>query len=142
MNSIATRLGTKNFQSLTFDNQSQWSKRFNHPLSIAIINNEIFYFAGKKLASIRKFLIIQSRMAIHRRIEKKFNWSLNFLKHCWKKLVTNLRSLILVITFFGLPENSGLLEIVLVVRSKVVFNLMTGKKILLAQIVFGNAWKI
>jgi hypothetical protein len=29
-----------------------------------------------------------------------------------------------------------------VVRSKVVFNLMTGKKILLAQIVFGNAWKI
>jgi hypothetical protein len=40
-----------------------------------------------------------------------------------------------VTTFFGLPKNSGLFEIVLVVRSKVVFNLMTGKKILLAQIV-------
>ncbi len=49
MNSIATRLGTKNFQSLTFDNQSQWSKNFDHPLSIAIINNQNFYFVGKKI---------------------------------------------------------------------------------------------
>jgi hypothetical protein len=50
-------------------------------------------------------------------------------------------------TFFRLPENFRLPEIVLVVWSKVVFNLTTGKKILPAQIVlamlekFSHQWK-
>jgi hypothetical protein len=54
INSIATGLVTKNFQSSIFDRQSQWLKIFGHPFSIATINNQFFALLEKKLASIRK----------------------------------------------------------------------------------------
>lgn len=49
MNSIATRLGTKNFQLLTFDNQSQWSKKFDHPLQLPLSTIKFFTLLGKKI---------------------------------------------------------------------------------------------
>lgn len=144
--------------------QDWWPKNFSHQLSITKVNNrnflvthlqlpllmiDFFAFAWKnKLASIWNFLNHSIKSGnLSNDWKNKISQSLNFLRHCWKNLVTNFQSPTLVIKngdhiFRSAQKIIGLPEIILVVWSKVVFNLMIGKKNSPCPNCFGNAQKI